>query len=143
MDFNHLKLENQICHRLYTASNKMTKLYRPLLKELNLTYPQYIIMMALWEKKTETMLKLSKLTNIDKGSLSEILKKLESKAFLEIAIDKDDKRLKHISLTPLGEQLKLKANSIPEKLMCKGHIDFEKIKLLINLLDELNSSFSK
>lgn len=76
-----LKLENQLCHRFYTLSNAFTRAYRPLLKTLDITYPQYVTLMALWENDDITIANLLEVTDIDGGAMSLILKKLEAKGF--------------------------------------------------------------
>ncbi len=76
-----LKLENQLCHRFYTLSNAFTRAYRPLLKALDITYPQYVTLMALWETDDITIAELLEKTVIDGGAMSLILKKLKKRAF--------------------------------------------------------------
>ena len=75
MSSDQLKLENQLCHRLYMASNSIVRAYREPLNELNITYPQYVVMMALWEKDKITITELLDKTLIDGGAMTQILKK--------------------------------------------------------------------
>ena len=91
-----LKLENQLCHRFYTLSNAFTRAYRPLLKALDITYPQYVTLMALWEDDDITIAELLDRTAIDGGAMSLILKKLQDKGFLVVTKDKADKRVKRV-----------------------------------------------
>ena len=78
MSINQLKLKNQLCHRLYMASNSIVRAYRELLSVLNITYPQYVVMMALWEQDKITIAQLVEKTAIDGGAMTQILKKIQS-----------------------------------------------------------------
>ena len=139
MNFDNLQLDKQICHRLYIASNGVTRLYKPLLDELDLTYPQYVLMMALWELTAAPVSMLQKLTKIDSGSLSLILKKLESKKYIKLKSSSEDKRVKNISLTTKGLELKKLARTIPEKILCKiNNLSVNEASDLARLLDKIN-----
>ena len=143
MKIEDLHLEKQICHRLYMASNAITRLYRPALEELNLTYPQYILMMALWKVEKASILELQKLTKIDSGSLTLILKKIQKKKYLKITVDEDDKRKRIVSLTVKGFELREKAKTIPSSMSCKINTLSEKeITQLVSILDKLNNQLS-
>ena len=137
-NFDHLKLENQLCHRLYVASNALTRIYRPFLEKLSISYPQYVVLMALWEEDKITMGELSKRTLMDKGFLTTIVKKLEESSILKLKSDSHDKRKKVIELTKKGWGLQSKASSVPHDLLCSYDIDesFD-FKSLMNLLDEV------
>ena len=84
MSFENLQLKNQLCHRLYMASNNIARAYREPLQALNLTYPQYVVMMALWEKDGITIAQLIEQTAIDGGAMTQILKKMADKSLLAI-----------------------------------------------------------
>lgn len=139
---DRLKLENQLCHRFYLLSNAFTRAYRPLLESLELTYPQYVVMMAMWESDGVTVAALLSKTGIDGGAMSLILKKLEQKEYLRIDKDENDGRVKRLFLTEKGQSAKTHAQSVPEKMMCqfKGYSEAE-AKQLIYLLDKLHSCF--
>ncbi len=139
---DHLKLENQLCHRLYLLSNAFTRAYRPLLDQLNITYPQYVVMMALWEQDQINIAQLLSKTGIDGGAMSLILKKLAQKDYLELKSDKVDKRVKKIHLTTAGLALKHEASQIPQAMLCKlqGVSEVEALEL-ITLLDKLKGCF--
>lgn len=140
MKFEHLELKNQICHRLYIATNGVTRLYRPLLEALNLTYPQYVLMMALWEIEQGSILELQQLTKIDSGSLTLILKKLQVKKFIRIKTAPDDKRKKIVSLSTKGFELKEKSVDIPKKTFCNvNNLTAKDIADLVKILDKLNN----
>lgn len=147
-DAPQLKLKNQICHRLYIASNGITRLYREPLEALNLTYPQYVVMLALWDQdlwqgKNISLHDLLQVTYIDAGAMTLILKKLQTKGFITIAPDPDDRRRKFIRLSAAGNTLKQQALTIPEKVRCQaaGFSDQE-AQDLIRLLDKLNLSLN-
>lgn len=144
MEHQDLHLEKQLCHRLYKVTNAVTRLYRPVLEKLDLTYPQYLLMMALWEMKEGSILKLQKVTQIDSGSLSLILKKLESKKYIKIAASKDDKRKKIVTLTSKGDQLKDKAKEIPSNMSCKiSTLTKKEISQLVSILDKMSAQLSQ
>ena len=138
-----LKLSNQICHRLYMANNAITRAYKPHLDELGITYPQYLVMMSLWQQDQVEVGLIRSQTKIDAGALTQILKKLEQKQYLQLMPSEHDKRVKLVELTSQGRNLKELAVDIPAKLKCQFP-DVEKddlIKLQI-LLDKLNASLS-
>ncbi|WP_417335059.1 MarR family winged helix-turn-helix transcriptional regulator [Halobacteriovorax marinus] len=144
MNYDNLKLKNQICHRLYIASNAMTRVYRPMLAELDLTYPQYVVLMALWEKDSIPIQELIEMTGIDAGSLSLMLTKLEKKKIIKIHKDKEDKRKRIINLSEKGLSLKDKALSVPQKMWsCLESLDYENGLKLIELLDKMNCDLAK
>ncbi len=108
-----LKLDHQLCFALYSASLAMTKLYKPLLDELGLTYPQYIAMLALWEEDGMTVSALGERLHLDSGTLTPLLKRLESAELVVRLRDVDDERRVRIRLTPAGRRLRTKATRIP------------------------------
>lgn len=111
-----LKLDNQLCFPLYAAARKITSYYTPLLKPLNLTYTQYIVMLVLWEEKSCTVTRLCSRLFLDSGTLSPLLKKLESIGNIEKIRSCNDERCVTVSLTEKGDQLKDDALNIPKKL---------------------------
>lgn len=136
MSFEQLKLENQICHRLYMASNSIVRAYREPLSELNVTYPQYVVLMALWEQDEITIAELVAKTAIDGGAMTQILKKMADKELLEIIKDEQDKRKRLVQLTSQGQGLKKKAANIPNIINCKFEsIDSGQAQQLMQLLD--------
>jgi DNA-binding MarR family transcriptional regulator len=136
MSINQLKLKNQLCHRLYMASNSIVRAYRELLSVLNITYPQYVVMMALWEQDKITIAQLVEKTAIDGGAMTQILKKMADKSLLNIVKDQQDKRKRLVKLTQQGQALQLDAVNIPNKISCKfNSIDSAQVKQLMQLLD--------
>lgn len=139
--YDCLKLENQLCFPLYAASKEVVKKYDPLLKKLDLTYTQYITMMVLWETNEINVKTLGERLFLDSGTLTPLLKKLESKGYIERNRSNSDERNLNISITKEGMNLRKKANDIPSKVgSCinlneKEVIELYKIlhKILINI----------
>ena len=113
MNDDCLKLKNQLCFPIYACSREITRAYKPYLEKLNLTYTQYIVMMVLWEQKEVTVKALGNSLCLDSGTLTPLLKKLENKGFAKRARSVDDERSLIVSLTKEGENLKVKARTIP------------------------------
>lgn len=111
--FESLYLKNQVCFPTYAVANKILRRYQPLLKELDLTYTQYITMMVLWEKKKVNEKDLVEALYLKANTLTELLKKLKKKGYVEIEKDKEDKRNIVIVLTDKGLKLREKAVNIP------------------------------
>ncbi len=109
-----LLLDNQLCFALYSASLAMTKLYKPLLAELGLTYPQYLVMLVLWERDGVMVSELSDRLFLDSGTLTPLLKRLEAALLLVRVRDVADERRVHITLTAAGRKLKAKAALVPQ-----------------------------
>lgn len=138
MSYEQLKLKNQLCHRLYMASNGITRHYRSHLDTLDLTYPQYVVMMALWEQDNITIAQLVELTAIDGGAMTLILKKMVTKTLIQIASDENDKRKKCIRLLPQGIALEEQAKHIPDLIKCGfSNVNEKEISQLICLLDKI------
>ena len=108
-----LLLDNQLCFALYSTSLAMTKLYKPLLDELGLTYPQYLAMLVLWEQDGLTVSELGQRLYLDSGTLTPLLKRLEVSGLISRIRAVEDERRVHISLTAAGRKLKALAAKIP------------------------------
>ena len=108
-----LQLDNQLCFALYSASLAMTKLYKPLLDEIGLTYPQYLVMLVLWEQDGLMVSALGDRLSLDSGTLTPLLKRLESAGLISRIRAVEDERRVHITLTAPGRSLKAKASKIP------------------------------
>ena len=111
-----LKLENQICFPLYACSKEIIRKYKPFLDEIDLTYTQYITMMVLWEKKCVNVKTLGESLYLDSGTLTPVLKKLESKGYISRVRSNEDERNLVVTITDEGEKLKDKALDIPAKI---------------------------
>lgn len=113
---DNLCLENQLCFKLYAISRQVTNRYRPLLDALDITYPQYLVMLVLWEEKSITVKELGLRLYLDSGTLTPLLKRLEQKQLLSRDRDAADERSVIITLTAEGKKLQQKAKKIPETL---------------------------
>ena len=107
-----LELDNQLCFALYSASLAMTKLYKPLLEPLGLTYPQYLVMLVLWEHATLSVSELGERLYLDSGTLTPLLKRMETAALLQRKRSARDERRVDITLTPAGRKLKTGAAKV-------------------------------
>jgi len=110
---NALLLDNQLCFALYSASLAMTKLYKPLLEELGLTYPQYLVMLVLWEADGVMVSEIGHRLSLDSGTLTPLLKRLEAAGLISRMRDVQDERRVHIHLTQAGRKLKTRAAKVP------------------------------
>jgi len=116
MDDSKLKLENQICFPIYAASRLITKAYKPFLEEMGLTYPQYLVLMVLWEDDALTVTKITEKLMLNTNTLSPLLKRMEKMELLNRRRSSKDERSVVVQLTEKGKQLKSEARPIPETL---------------------------
>lgn len=112
-----LLLDNQLCFALYSTSLAMTKLYKPLLEAMGLTYPQYLVMLVLWERDGLMVSELGERLYLDSGTLTPLLKRLEASGLIARIRDVQDERRVHITLTAAGRVLKTQAASIPDCIL--------------------------
>jgi DNA-binding MarR family transcriptional regulator len=120
-----LQLENQICFPLYVIAKEITGLYRPFLDEIGITYPQYLVMMVLWENDGLSVNHIGEKLFLDSGTLTPLLKRLESKGIISRKRKKEDERVVEVFLTESGRQLQRKACEIPGKIQDKIGIETE------------------
>ena len=113
-----LALDNQFCFALYSASLAMTKTYKPFLDKLSLTYPQYLVMLVLWQQDDVLVKSIGEKLFLDSGTLTPLLKRLEASALISRTRDEADERQVRITLTREGRALKKKAQSIPHQVLC-------------------------
>ena len=116
---NPLSLDNQLCFALYSVTNKMIRLYRPLLSRIGLTYPQYLAMLVLWEAEPQSVGELGTKLGLDSGTLTPLLKRLENMGLLERRRDPSDERRVTIRLTQKGRELRTDAAEIPGAVACQ------------------------
>ncbi|VYT67173.1 MarR family transcriptional regulator [Clostridium tertium] len=135
--YDNLKLDNQICFSLYAVSREIIKLYKPILDELNLTYTQYLVMLVLWEENKATVKHLGSRLHLDSGTLTPLLKKLESMELIEKYRSKEDDRVVFAELTDKGRGLQEKSKDVPQKVLCNMKFKEEKIKKIKEGIDEL------
>jgi DNA-binding MarR family transcriptional regulator len=142
-----MSLDRHLCFALYSASRAMTAAYRPILSELNLTYPQYLVLLVLWEESPVTVGRLGERLQLDSGTLSPLLKRLEGTGFVSRERSQTDERLVEVALTPAGRRLERKAQCIPEQLFdSTGMTEQEAGNLrdaVRHLTDALNASLGK
>ena len=142
---DNLKLENQLCFPLYACSKEIVRRYKPLLDKLDLTYTQYIVMMVMWEQKQINVTSLGKLLYLDSGTLTPLLKKLESKGYISRTRDKKDERNVIITIETKGIKLKEKAKNIPEEIgKCVNLTKTEAVtlyKTLYKILGTISNDF--
>ena len=111
-----LKLENQLCFPLYACARRVIGRYTPYLKPLNLTYTQYIVLLVLWEEKEATVRELCRKLYMDSGTLTPLLKKMETQGYVIRRRNADDERVVTVRLTDAGEALKERAREIPGRI---------------------------
>ena len=132
-----LRLDNQVCFALYSASLAMTKLYKPLLDEIGLTYPQYLVMLVLWEQDGLTVSALGERLYLDSGTLTPLLKRLEGAGLLGRLRDVQDERRVRITLTPAGRALRDTAERIPACVLQQSQCSLPELKALTDQLKTL------
>ena len=135
--YNALKLENQLCFPLYACAKEVVKRYKPFLDKLDLTYPQYITMMVMWDKKSINVKELGDCLYLDSGTLTPLLKKLESKGFITRERSKTDERNLIVSITEKGEALKDEAVEVPYQMLKCVNLTKEESQVLYKLLYKL------
>lgn len=137
MSFDSLRLDQQLCHPLYSAANAIVRLYKPLLKKLDLTYPQYLVMLALWQESGVNISRITQLTYLDSGTLTPILQRLTEKDLIAQKTLLTDKRNKLILLTKKGQRLKEKAIEVPRQMGCLLALKFDELHALKKLMNNL------
>jgi DNA-binding MarR family transcriptional regulator len=140
---DYLKLDNQVCFALYSASNAMSRAYQPLLKALDLTYLQYIVMMVLWEEKEINVKALGAKTHLDSGTLTPLLKRLEVKGYVLRTRSIEDERVRVITLTPAGVELKEQAQTVPVEMLCLSQMNEDELKSLKDQCEQLLGNLTK
>jgi DNA-binding MarR family transcriptional regulator len=137
-----LQLDNQLCFALYSASLAMTKVYKPLLDELGLTYPQYLAMLALWERDGQSVSELGSRLFLDSGTLTPLLKRLESAGLVVRIRDAADERRVHITLTPAGRKLKQRAAKVPACILQASQCSLPELVQLTRRIRELREQLA-
>ena len=137
-----LQLDRQLCFALYSSSLAMTKIYKPLLAPLGLTYPQYLVMLVLWEVDGLSVSQLGQRLSLDSGTLTPLLKRLEALGHLERRRARDDERRVDIFLTPAGRTLRAQALDIPGQLACASACDLHELTALTQRLHQLRGQLS-
>ena len=133
-NFDALKLENQLCFPLYAAAREVIKLYRPHLDTLDLTYTQYITMMVMWAEKKISVRDMGKRLYLDSGTLTPVLKSLESKGYIRRYRSTEDERVLIVELTEEGSRLKNEAVEVPQQVGSCIRLEPEEALQLYRLL---------
>ncbi|MCW3085800.1 MAG: transcriptional regulator [Bacteroidetes bacterium] len=132
-----LCLENQLCFKFYAISRQVTAHYRPLLEELDITYPQYLVMLVLWKERSITVKELGQRLYLDSGTLTPLLKRLEQKTFLVRRRDPADERSVIITLSANGKKLQQKAKKIPAtvgKCLSLNELEYKQLKAQLDVM---------
>lgn len=137
---DYLKLEHQACFPVYALSRILTAHYKPILEEIDLTYPQYLVMMVLWEHHQLSVKEIGEQLLLDSGTLTPLLKKLESRNLVKRSRNTADERVVFITLTDQGLALKEKAANVPELFKCSLGLS---VNELVALRDITNSVLEK
>ena len=132
-----LKLDDQLCFGLYAATHAMTRAYRPLLSDLSLTYSQFLVLMALWEHDRQTVSSLGEMLFLDSGTLSPVLKRLETAGLVTKTRQRHDERQVEIALTAQGRALQESAAMVRQKVACRVGMGESEIRALRRNLDLL------
>lgn len=140
MAYDQLKLDNQVCFRLYTAARLITQCYTPFFRNLGITYPQYLVLMLLWEKDNRLTGELTERLGLETNTVTPLLQRMEKQGLIVRTKGQADSRQRIISLTDEGRELEDKAKDIPGCLLdnLKGNgLDVEDLNALAPLLDKL------
>lgn len=127
------QLNEQLCFALYSASNSLTRVYRPLLEPLGLTYPQFVVMMALWQEDGVSITSLANKTRLSKATMTPLLKRLEQKQLIERRMVDQNERQKSIVLTEAGRKLALQSEEITNQVFCATTLSAEEANNMIEL----------
>jgi MarR family transcriptional regulator, organic hydroperoxide resistance regulator len=136
-DDEFVKLEDHLCFSLYACSRAIFRLYRPYLDELNLTYPQYLVLLVLWERKQSTVKELGELLGLDSGTLTPMLKRMEAAGLVERKRSAEDERVVMITITEDGNHIKEKAVCIPRSLLESTGMTEEEVMTVNNVIKKL------
>ncbi|MCM3617558.1 MarR family transcriptional regulator [Sutcliffiella horikoshii] len=134
---SNLTLENQLCFKIYSAEKKMMKLYRSYLDELGITYPQYLVLLVLWEQDAISVKELGEKLTLDSGTLTPMLKRMETNQLITRNRSKKDERVVVITLTPKGKAINKEAECIPNNFLEKVSLNPNDLKVLSDLLTKV------
>jgi MarR family transcriptional regulator, organic hydroperoxide resistance regulator len=137
---DHLTLDEQLCFPLYAASRAMTAVYRPKLERLGLTYPQYLVMLALWERDERSVGDVCQALDLDSGTLSPLLKRLEAAGLVERRRSAADERRVDIRLTERGRALRAEAGDIPAQMAEASGLSMDEVIALRGILHRLTEA---
>lgn len=138
-DDNPLKISDQLCFALYSTSRAITKQYAILLQDLGVTYPQYLALLALWEKDGLTVQELARILELEGATTTPLLQRLEKLDLVSRQRSSEDERRVHVFLTRKGKGLRAKALKVPEALGCALGIDEKRARKIISQLNEIKN----
>jgi len=134
------ELDKQVCYALYSTSSQVTQAYRSLLEPLKLTYPQFVVMMALWENDNVTVTELAKTVGLSKSTMTPLLKRLEVLGYITREFELGSERQKNVALTALGKSIASDAEIVAEKALCATNLSNEEAKQLISLCKKVQQA---
>ena len=137
MNKEYQDIDQQVCFPVYLLAKDIINLYRPLLDSIDLTYPQYLVMLVLWKNKEQTVNQLGEKLRLDSGTLTPLLKRLEQKDYLRRVRSTLDERVVNISLTSTGEAIKENANCIPQQLIESMQVSVEDLTNLKEIITKI------
>jgi len=133
-------LDEQVCFALYSASRAITATYRDLLAPFGLTYPQYLVLLVLWEDGTTSVSGLGRRLQLDSGTLSPLLRRLEASGLVERTRSRSDERSVDVSLTPTGDALRAEVGSVPDRICAATGLDADAVAALTSAVATLATS---
>jgi len=134
------RLDDQLCFALYAASRAVTQAYQPVLEPLGLTYPQYLVLMVLWEEDDVPVKRLGERLRLDSGTLTPLLKRMEALGLVTRSRDTADERVVRIALTPAGRRMQQRAAAIQQALLCKARVPLNEVARLREQLHRLTET---
>ena len=146
MNNNSLKLENQLCFPIYAASNLITRAYQPLLDQLGITYPQYLVLLVLWDTDELTVNEITRRLLLNTNTITPLLKRMETQGLITRRRSQQDERKVIVQLTEQGSALEKQATSIPQNLLSRLHSDavtLQDLHVLKERITELVHSLSQ
>jgi MarR family transcriptional regulator, organic hydroperoxide resistance regulator len=142
-----LRLDNQICFAVYSTAHAFNRVYKPLLDRLSLTYPQYLVMLVLWERDGVPVKDIGERLHLDSGTLTPLLKRLEAAGLIKRARSSEDERQVLIALTPQGQTLREKARTVPQSILAATACSISELSAMKNeiiaLRDRLNAALGE
>src|SRR4051812_16827132 len=142
-----LRLDNQICFAVYSAAHAFNRVYKPLLDRLGLTYPQYLVMLVLWERDGVPVKDIGERLHLDSGTLTPLLKRLEAADLIKRSRSTEDERQVLIALTPQGQALREKARAVPQGILASSACSIGELTAMKNelvaLRDKLNAALEE
>lgn len=134
-----LNLSQQVCFPIYAFAKEIINQYRPFLDAIELTYPQYLVMMVLWEHDSQTVNQLGGKLHLDSGTLTPLLKRLETKSLVTRTRSTTDERIVNITLTTKGKELQTQAATVPQQLMQAMNLEMEDLEELKRIITKISN----